>query len=200
MVTLSEKVVQPPIIPEFLVFETLNGKPLYYKGYQDVVAGTSNPESIMGSSDLQSIIVTILVGTLWNKVDRKTYQLATSESGLHLAVGDNLSADIAIFDKATLGTLKGKYFDVPPKIVIEVDIKIDLNEIGGGLNYISEKTRALFDFGVERVLWVLSSIRKVVVMQPGQDWIVTDWSNDVTVMESCVLNIKKLLDEEEIVY
>lgn len=154
----------------------------------------------MGSSDLQSIIVTILVGTLWNHIDRKTYQLTTNESGLHLGVGDNLSADIALFEKAKLSKLKGKYFDIAPKIVIEVDIKIDLNAIGSDVAYISEKTQELFSFGVERVLWVLSSIRKVIILHPNQDWITTDWSNDITVMEGCVLNIKNLLDEEEISY
>lgn len=197
---ISEEVVQLPVIPEFLVFETLNGKPLYYKGYQDVIATVQKPEDIMGSSDLQGILVSLINTHITINCNRKRYITSTNESGLHLGVGDNLSADIAIFDKATLGTLKGKYFDVPPKIVIEVDIKIDLNEVDGDINYIFGKSQVLFDFGVERVLWVLSSIRKVVVMQPGQDWIVTDWSNDVTVMEGCVLNVKKLLDEEEIAY
>ena len=200
MVTTSEEIVSVPVIPESLIFETINGRPLYYEGYQDVVAGILKPEDIMGSSDLQSIIVAIIVGTLWNRIDRKLYQLASNESGLHIGPGDNLSADIAIFEKAAVGTLKGKYFDVPPKIVVEVDIKIDLKEIGGDVAYISIKSQELFAFGVERVIWVLSKIQKVISMQPNQDWIVTDWGNDVTVMDGCVLNVKQLLDEEDIVY
>lgn len=200
MVTVSEEIVQPSVTPESLIYETLNGRPLYYKGYRDVVAGTLKPEAIMGSSDLQSIIITTLVGTLWNAINRKVYQLASSESGLHINLGNNLSADLAIFDKATLGKLKGKYFDVPPKIVIEVDIKIELKDTDGDLAYVAEKTQALFHFGVERVLWVLSKTHKVIIIQPGQDWIVTDWANDVTVMDGCVLNVKNLLDEEEILY
>lgn len=189
-----------PTISSALIFEILNGKPLYYRGYREVIEKNLNPESVMGSSDLQSIIVMILAGTLWNKIDRKAYQLVSNESGLHLALGDNLAADIAIFDKEILGKPKGKYFDVAPKVMIEVDIKIDLESIGGDLTYVLKKTQALFDFGVERMLWVLSATRKVVVMQPGQDWIVTDWSNDILVMEGCVLNVKNLLDEEEIAY
>ncbi len=200
MVTISEETVQTPVIPEALIYETLNGRPLYYKGYRDVVAGTLEPKDIMGSSDLQSVIVMILAGTLWNKVNRKTYQLVTNESGLHIGTGDNLSADIAIFEKASLSKLKGKYFDVPPKVVIEVDIKIALNEIGSDVTYIAEKTEQLFRFGVERVLWVLSSIQKVIVILPNQDWTVTDWGNDVVVMDDCLINVKTLLDEEEISY
>lgn len=144
--------------------------------------------------------MTILVGNLWNKINRSVYQLATSESGLHINLGTNLAADIAIFDKAVLGKPKGKYFDVAPKVVIEVDIKIDLDDTGGDVAYIIKKAQTLFEFSVERVLWVLSDSRKVIVMQSGQDWIVTDWGNNVTVMEGCILNIKNLLHEEEIAY
>lgn len=154
MVTVGEEIAQPLVIPESLLYETLNGRPRYYKGCRDVVAGTLKPEAIMGSSDLQSIIITILVGTLWNTIDRKTCQLASSESGLHISLGSNLSADIAIFEKATPGKLKGKYVDVPPKIVVEVDIKIEPKDTDtdGDLAYVDEKTQALFDFGVERAL------------------------------------------------
>jgi len=200
MVSLAEETYQTEAVPESLIYETLNGRPLYYRGYQHVLANQLNPETIVGSSDLQSIIITILVGTLWNRIDRKTYQLATNESGLHIAIGDNLSADVAIFDKARLGKLKGKYFDVPPKIVIEVDIKIDPTGMGGDMAYIAEKSQELFNFGVERVFWILSSIQKIIILQPDQDWITTDWRNDVTIMDGCILNIKQLLDEEEIAY
>lgn len=200
MVTVSEEIVQPSVTLESLIYETLNGRPLYYKGYRDVVAGTLKPEAIMGSSDLQSILVSLINTYIAVNRDKKRYITATNESGLHLAFGNNLSADLAIFDKATLGKLKGKYFDVPPKIVIEVDIKIELKDTDGDLAYVAEKTQALFDFGVERVLWVLSKTQKVIIIQPGQDWIVTDWANDVTVMDGCILNVKNLLDEEEIIY
>lgn len=200
MVSLAEETREAKAVPESLIYETLNGRPLHYRGYQHVLANKLSPETIMGSSDLQSILITILVGTLWNQINRKTYQLATNESGLHIAIGDNLSADIAIFEKARLGKLKGKYFDVPPKIVIEVDIKIDPTDIGSDMAYIAEKSQELFDFGVERVFWILSSIQKVIILQPNQDWITTDWSNDITILDGCILNVKQLLDEEEIAY
>ncbi|CAN5446780.1 hypothetical protein BH09BAC4_BH09BAC4_01510 [soil metagenome] len=199
MVTTNET-VQTEIIPESLIYETLNGRPLYYKGYRDVLSGIFQSEDLMGSSDLQAILVSLINTHIAVNRDKKRFITATNESGLHLAVGDNLSADIAIFEKSVLSKLKGKYFDVPPKIVIEVDIKIDLKEIGSDVSYVSEKSQELFDFGVERVLWVLSSIRKVIILQPNQDWIITDWSNDVLVMDGCMLNIKNLLDEEEILY
>lgn len=52
MVSVSEEIVQPPAIPESLIYETLNGRPFYYKGYRAVVTGPLNPEAVLGSSDL----------------------------------------------------------------------------------------------------------------------------------------------------
>ncbi|MBO0934457.1 Uma2 family endonuclease [Fibrella aquatilis] len=197
----TEEPVQTSAIPARLIREVLNGRPLYYKGYRDVLAGQVKSEEIMGSSDLQSVIVGAIYGYLWSQINRRQYRMVTSEAGLHISKGNNFAADIAIFDKATLPVLKGKYFDVPPKVLVEVDIRIDWDEdVANDVNYILEKSQTLFDFGVERVLWVLTASRKVVVMQPGKDSIITDWSNDIVVLDNCVLNIKNLLDEEEIVY
>lgn len=188
-----------PAIPSYLVYEILNGRPLYYRGYKEVMQKNLNPESIMGSSALQSILVSLIYGFVLHNRDKKKYLPVTNEAGVHLGLTDNLSCDVAIFEKGTF-TANTKYFDVAPNVVIEVDVKIDLTEFDGiEFNYVAEKNQRLFDFGVERVLWVLSKPRRVMVALPNQDWIFTDWGNDITVMDNCVLNVKKLLDEEEIV-
>lgn len=189
-----------PVIPSSLIYEVLNGRPLYYRGYKEVLAKNLNPESIMGSSALQSILVSLINSYVMINRDKKKYLPVTNEAGVHLELNDNLSCDVAIFEKGTFAVTT-KYFDVPPKIVIEVDVKIDLTEFDGiEFNYIAEKNQRLFDFGVERVLWVLSKPRRVMVAVPNQDWIFTDWGNDIPVMDGCVLNVKNLLDEEGIVY
>ena len=93
----------------------------------------------------------------------------TNGAGLHLDLKENLSCDVAVFEKGTFD-ISTKYFDTPPKIVIGVDIKIDLTDFNGQeYDYVAEKTQRLFDFGVERVLWVFSKSRRVFVAVPGQD-------------------------------
>lgn len=189
-----------PVIPSSLIYEVLNGRPLYYRGYREVIEKKLNPESVMGSSSLQSILVSLIYGYMLYNRDKKKYLPVTNEAGLHLDLKDNLSCDVAVFEKGTFD-INTKYFSTPPKIVIEVDIKIDLSEFAGqDHDYVAEKTQRLFDFGVERVLWVLSKSRRVFVAVPNQDWIFTEWSNDIPVMDDCVLNVKRLLDEEEITY
>lgn len=142
----------------------------------------------------------MIYGYILNNRDKKKHLPVTNEAGVHLALTDNLSCDVAIFEKGTFA-ITTKHFDVAPKIVVEVDVKIDLTEFDGiEFNYVAEKNQRLFDFGVERVLWVLSKHRRVMIAQPNQDWIFTDWSNDIPVMEGRTLNVKRLLDEEDIEY
>lgn len=194
--------VAEPIVdvPRALVYEVLNGRPLYYRGYKDVLAGLCKPESIMGSSSLQAILVSLIYGHLLNNRDKRKYLPVTNEAGVHMELKDNLSCDVAVFEKGTFD-ITTRYFNTPPKIVIEVDVKIDLTDFDGiEYNYVAEKTQRLFDFGVEKVFWVLSKQRRVFVAQPNQDWIFTDWANNIPIMEGCILNVKQLLDEEEISY
>ena len=154
----------------------------------------------MGSSSLQSILVSLIHTFMMNNRDKKKYLPVTNEAGLHLDLNENLSCDVAVFEKGTFD-ITTKYFSTPPKIVIEVDIKIDLTDFNGQeYDYVAEKTQRLFDFGVERVLWVFSKSRRVFVAVPNQDWIFTEWHNDIPVMDGCILNVKRLLDEEEIAY
>jgi Uma2 family endonuclease len=200
---IAENPVSPTphqVIPSALVYEVLNGRPLYYRGYKDVLAGTRKVEDIVGSSSLQAILVSLIHTFVMANRDKKKYLPVTNEAGVHLDLYDNLSCDVAIFEKGTFDVTT-KYFDTAPKIVIEVDVKIDLADFDGlDFNYVAEKTQKLFDFGVEKVFWVLSKPRRVFVAVPNQDWIFTDWSNNVPVMDGCVLNVKNLLDEEEIEY
>ena len=190
----------PPVIPNALVYEILNGRPLYYRGYKDVLAGIRKPEDIVGSSSLQAIVVSLIHSFIMANRDKKKYLPVTNEAGVHLDLNDNLSCDVAIFEKGTFDSTT-KYFSTAPKIVIEVDVKIDLTDFDGiEYNYVAEKTQKLFDFCVEKVFWVFSKTRRVFVAVPNQDWIFTDWSNNIPIMDTCILNVKALLDDEEINY
>ncbi len=187
-------------VPSALVYEVWAGKPIYYKGYRDVMAGTKTAAEIMSCSDLQGVLVSLLNIQLGITINRKKYLLATNEIGLHLALNDNLGGDIVIYEKANVGKLRGKYFDIPPKVVVEVDIKADVLDMEDGADgYVMQKSRKLLDFGVERVLWIITSIRRVYVIDRNDPtWYVVDWGQDIVVMEGCSINIGQLLADEEI--
>ena len=152
----------------------------------------------MGSSGLQSLIVEILFRFLILHLPRKQYRIFTNEVGGHIKKGTNLSFDIAIFDKEKLPYEKitPYYTQVPPKIVFEIDVKIDV-ENKDAFSYMTKKTETLFDYGTELIIWVLTHSKKLCVARPKKEWQIINWDTDVEVLENVHLNLAKLVKEEE---
>jgi Uma2 family endonuclease len=193
---IQEPEISSPPIPSYLIYETLNGRPLYRKGYKDVLANRKKASEIMGCSDLQAIIVSILHLHLGTHANRKKYWVVTNEPGLHIRLGGNLANDIAFYEKDKV-TIKGKFFDVAPKVVVEVDIKIDVSDMPAGeMDYIYEKTEAMLNFGTERVIWVTTKSRKIFVASRTETWYVENWDATVPVLDNLTLNVAALLAEE----
>jgi hypothetical protein len=195
----SVEPVEKPEVPAYLVKEVLDGVPIYYKGYKEVLNGSKTPEEIMGSSSLQSIIVSYLMRVLFIQLDDKKYYILSSEIGSHISHKNNLSYDIGIFDKTVLTNTKiNKYYtNVPAKIVIEVDVNIEMQK-PEEWDYLTKKTETVFDFGTEKVFWVLSNSKKVIVAQPGQDWLIVDWNKDIELFDGHFFNIGAYLQSEGI--
>lgn len=186
-------------IPAYLIYETLNGKPLYRKGYKDVLANRKTPGEIMGCSDLRAIIVSALFAYLYNQTNRKAYWVVTNEPGLHIQLGDNLANDIAFYEKEKV-TVKGKFFDVAPKVVVDVDIKVDFEAFPAWeQDYVHQKTQAMLNFGTERVIWITTQSRKVLVATRGEDWRTVNWDATVSVIDDLTLNVAALLTEEGVI-
>ena len=186
-------------VPSYLIYETLDGRALYYRGYRDVTTGKKTPAEIMGSSSLQATLVATLVMFLGRVINRKKYLVVTNESGIHLDKGNNLSNDIAIFDKSAGLTLTDKYFTIPPKIAIEVDVRIEPEEFSGKESgYVYAKTERLLTFGVETVIWVTTEPKKIFVATRTAPWITQNWDASVPVLDDVVLNLAELLHEEGI--
>jgi|GEM_PF-3870554 len=51
-------------IPDYLVYEVMDGKPVYYRGYQSVLKKTKTLEEIMGCSSLQAELVSYLLSII----------------------------------------------------------------------------------------------------------------------------------------
>ena len=185
-------------IPDSLIREEINGQPYYYKGYKSVLRKEKKLSDIMGSSGLQALLVEILLNFLFQKMGRKKYRFFSNEVGGHIKKGTNLSFDIAVFDKKKLplNKITSYYVNVPPKIVFEIDVKID-EEDENALSYMDSKTKTLFEHGTELVVWVLTKPQKLFIARPQQQWEFVSWEQDVEIVENVILNIAALMKEEE---
>jgi Uma2 family endonuclease len=204
---MNSAIAEPPIkndikIPDYLIKEEINGKSYAYKGYKSVLSKEKTLEEIMGSSNLQAYLVSCLLEFLFDNLSRKQYKIYTNESGVHLSHKNNLACDIAIFEKEKLfaNKITKHYINIPPKVVIEVDVDIEsidhqdvfFMEMG----YVSKKTEALLAFGVEKVIWILSEGKKVLVATNDNKWYLLPWNTGIEILDSVTFNIAQFIENE----
>lgn len=126
----------------------------------------------------------------------------TNEQGLHLENKSNLSADIAVFEtsKLPLKAADKHYASVAPKIQIEVDIDADIEYFEFPEAYINLKIDKFLAFGVEKVIWILSESKKVMIATKEENWQIASWHNEIELTEGLHFNIGQYLQEGESPY
>lgn len=181
-------------IPKALIYEMIKGTPVYYRGYKNYREGSAKIDELRGSSKLQAFLAVEII--FWLKTHLKSaYYIFTNELGLQFEKNSWRSADIAVISKQKMPhlSLDEKYLESAPELVIEIDTKADLSEVQNPLGYYQEKTQDLINFGVEKVIWIFSDTRKVMIAEPGKRWEIADWSEDIQVIDSHMLNLQDLI-------
>lgn len=185
-------------IPTYLIKETINGTPFYYKGFRSVISKLKNKTDIMADSGLQAFIKTYLFTLLVKKLDLSKYHVFTGETGTHIDHRNNLSLDLSIYDQTVLTPEKinTKYIDVHPKIVVEVDVKVEPANPGANTfdEFVLQKVRTLHQFGTEKIIWIFSKSKTIIVATPDNKWDVVDWNNEIELLDGIMFNVAKHLD------
>ena len=183
-------------IPKYLVYEILDSKKIYYKDYKKVLSGELPPEAVMGSSDLQAWIISTIMEFLFKVLPNK-YKVLANEVGYFYTPSRSkkwLNLDIAIVSREKLKKPKGTYLKIPPEVVIEVDTKADLSEIGD--EYYIIKTERLLKSGVKKVIWIFTDAKKVQIAQNNEPWIIVDFNYEFEIIDNIKLNLENILKDE----
>ena len=180
-------------IAESLIYEMVDGNPIYYHGYRDVLKGRKDVEAILGSTYLQSLMVANLVAQLVKNLAGE-YVILTNELGVLLSKNHWRIADIAIVSREALkkqGNENG-YLTVPPQAVIEIDTKAALEDIPEPVSYFHKKTDQLLQFGVEKVIWIFTKSEKVMVAEQGKPWLTFSWTDRIHILNGIELSVEEL--------
>jgi Putative restriction endonuclease len=191
--TAAEHAAMDVVIPEALIYEMVNGKPIYYRGWREVLKNEKTIEQVMASSLLQGYLVGEIFANLHAKM-RKQFILTTNETGLKFDKGDWRAADIALFPKGVLASLYNKYANEKPSIVIEIDTKADAENIS---TYYRDKTKHLLQNGIQKVIWVFTETQQIMIAEPNKHWEIFDWSETVEVAEGIGFNVAELIADFE---
>ena len=179
-----------------LIYEEVNGKPIYYKNYKLVINGKKSLEEVKMSSALQALILKLLSSFLENVIDKRSYIILYHEIGVKTKKSLR-SIDLAVFNKQNIKPYlnKDKILPICPIIAIEIDTKAQLKE-GEYMNYIYDKANDLINSGTEKVIWILTKPRIILIAQKEKSWEIKKWNDDIEVMENIKFNLNKLLKEE----
>jgi hypothetical protein len=190
---------RPTNVPEYLVYEIIDGKPYYYNGYKDVLNKTKTFEEIMGTSSYQWKILEYLLRLLFKNLNENVYSIATNEPGLHLDRRNNLAGDILVFDKQELpsAAISKKYAAVPALLHIEVDIAADLEE-EPSIIYLEKKVNKLLAFGTKKIIWVFTKNKRILVATGVTNWQWHDWNETLPLIDEVDFNIAGYLKAEGI--
>ena len=175
----------------------LNNKIINFRGYLTNVLGkTKTFEEITMESKLQSWLKAHIAAYLILNLAGKDYEVTAGELGINLSKQDKRGADISIFASSNF-TLDEFYSDLSPEVVIEIDVKAELdNNIE--FNYMIEKIEDYHNFGIKNVIWVFTKIKKVFVAQKGKPSVNYDWHVDIPVIENLTINIGKMIENKGI--
>ena len=180
-------------IPSYLIYEMDDGQPIYYKGYQEVLAGTKDFEGIMADSTLQAWLK-IELGAIIRALLPAGYIVTGGEQGLQLRKSSWRAADVAIFKKENF-VLSNQYSAHPPEIAIEIDTKADLNSTGAAIQYYQRKNKQLFEFGVKKIIWIFTEVQTVQVLDVDGSDQEFEWADDILVMEGVSFNLQKIMEQ-----
>jgi hypothetical protein len=196
-----EKKTRKRKVPSYLIKEWVNGIPVYYKGYRDVLKKAKTPEDIIADGILQAAIKFWLTLLLGNQLSLTKYWIFSGEVGSHQAHRQNAAHDLVIIEKSKLppGKVTNRYADVPAKIVIEIDTVVEYGDDFPTEQYVQQKTQQTLDFGTEKVIWIFTTTQKVLVATPGADWIITDWSSTLEILDGVTFNLAEFIEKEGIV-
>ena len=188
------------VVPDYLVREIIDGDRWFYKGYRDVLSGLKTKEEVIACSTYQSILVSYINTKLWIRLEDEPYWVMTNEIGNNLSKKSKAAYDIAVFAKENLppDRIGAYYANVPPKLVIEIDVKIETESKTPGDIAWMIKTKKLHEFGVEKVFWFFTTSQQVVIAPKNQAWMVVDWHQDIEIWDGLKVNIGQYLTKQGI--
>ncbi|MFP4088732.1 MAG: Uma2 family endonuclease [Cyclobacteriaceae bacterium] len=171
----------------------VDGSPIHYQGYKKYLKGEKSIEDIMGSSVLQSAIITKILLMLHARFGDQFFYLS-NEVGIQFSKKSWRAADLAVVEKKKIKDKKisGEYLQVPPRLVVEIDTKAALDDVKDTFGYYHKKTTQLLDFGVEKVVWIYTDLEIVVLAEKGKDWQIIPWHKDFYLLDDLSANIKDI--------
>lgn len=174
-----------------MVYEVVGGKPIYNKGYKDVLNKTKTLEEINLRTQLQPGLCAMLTASIGMATIDLDYQLASGKLGINISQNDKRGADLTIY-KAENWEWKPIFSNLPPEVVIEIDVQAELEGMTE-MDYISTKIKDYIEFGVKKVIWIFTKQQLILVATAQLPWLTYDWTAEIEVVEGVSFKLDDMI-------
>lgn len=182
-------------IPCILIHDIIDGKPYCYKEYLDILVAKACNNRKTNRLHLQAVINNYLLGVLFKELSQDRDLMISVTPGLYINERNVLTCGITVFERNKL-TIDHKYAQAPPKIALEVDVKVKLRDITED-QYVTLKINKLVNFGVEKVIWFFSKQQKVIIAT-NQSRFSSEWNKEVNILPGISCNVGNYLQSERL--
>jgi Uma2 family endonuclease len=188
------KVLEKKPLLKNLIYEEVNGKPIYYKNYKLVIKGKKTIEEVMASSSLQVRLKSELSYYLNKTLREKGYIVLVSEVGIKLRKGGSRSLDLAIYKFEDYEPYKNSsyYLPISPIVAIEIDIKAEIKK-QNFMDYVIRKIEDLFEMETLKVIWIFTSPKIILVANKNGEWFIKNWEDEINVINDVNIKLKEIL-------
>ena len=66
------------------------------------------------------------------------------------------------------------------------------------MDYYQIKTNKLFNFGVEKVLWILTQNKQIIEAVSNKNWLIKKWNYEINLIDDISFNLEQLLKDDGI--
>ncbi|MEM6318209.1 MAG: hypothetical protein AAF960_11100 [Bacteroidota bacterium] len=180
-------------VPKRFIYEMDNGHPIYYKGTKAYLEGKHQNTEPMPDSLFQSWLkgkIFLFLSLLMAEDAR--FDLTVGEQGLSLKKSSWRAVDIAIFTNENIDIKSNHYSKKPPVVAFEIDLKGEFDSPEKLQKDHKRKIKQLFDFGVEKIIWIYTNEEEVKVITPTEEQ-TFPWNEDIHVLENYAINIQAII-------
>ena len=64
------------------------------------------------------------------------------------------------------------------------------------MDYYQTKTQKLFNFGVEKVFWILTKNKQIIEAEANKPQIIKDWDKEIELIDGVKFTLNKLLKDD----
>jgi hypothetical protein len=150
----------------------------------------------MGAGPIHAVLSGYFYALLIENTDKEKYWILSGETGLKIEKRNIYSLDLAVYlkEKVAGNVISSGHINVAPELVIKINIPVETNQVVED-EHIFIKIQRLLYLGVQKIIWVFSKTKMVLVAEPSSPWQMYSWHTSLELLDKIEFNLNNYCTE-----